>query len=294
MADERESEQWLGELLDAAADGYEPDADRLKAMVTARIAQQSEEREAAVSTGGRDRRRAAGSRAEGPRRRGLGLLGRVGLAGIPAGVALATVGAAAALAVGATATIAVTSSHDHQTVSVAAPTTSPDTGGASSPSAPPSGGSPSAAATSRSASPSTSESGTPVSTSSSALVSVTASIGQASNPNWAELDVAVAIRQPLTALHVTVKVSKCPGLQTTDTWDTGASGQFTERTTDNADGSITYEFELVGGDQAGSGTVDFAVQFNHATTGWKPQDDTYYVSARTATSGSASSAGGAY
>ena len=296
--DGRESEQWLGELLDAAADEYQPDADRLKAMVAARIAQQSEERDAALSPrkarSRRSTRTGAGAGAGTSRRRGLGLLGRLGLAGIPAGVALATVGAAAALAVGATATIAVTSSHDHHTVTVAAPTTPPDTGGASSPSSAPTEGASSAAVTTQATHPSTSSGGTPVSTSSSELVSATASIGQASNPNWAELDLAVTLKQPLTALHVTVKVSKCAGLQTTSTWNSGAGGQFTEATTDNADGSITYEFELVGGDRAGPGSVTFAVQFNHATSGWKPQDDTYYVSARTATSSSASSASGAY
>jgi hypothetical protein len=253
-------------------------------MVAARITQQSEEQ------GSRATRRARSSRS---RRRGLGLLGRLGLAGIPAGVALSTIGAAAAIAVGATATIAVTSSHDHHTVTVAAPTTSPGTGGASSPSASPSEAA-SSAATTESTHPAASDSGTPISSSSSALVAATSSIGGASNANWSELDLAVAIKQPLTALHVTVKVSKCNGLASTGTWSTGAAGQFTETTTTDSGGSITYEFELVKGNLTGPGTVTFAVQFNHASSGWKPQGDTYYVSARTATSKSASSASGAY
>jgi hypothetical protein len=281
VADGRNEERWLSELLDAAAEEYEPDSDRLKAMVAARIARQSDEKEAAVTA-----RRTT-------RRRGLGLLGRLGLAGIPAGVALSTIGAAAALAVGATATIAVTSSHDHHTVTVAGPSATPDTGGGSSASGTPSEGA-SSAATTESSHPVTSAAGTPVSTSSSDLVTATASIGQATNPSWSELDLAVAIKQPLTALHVTVKVSKCEGLATTGTFDTGAGGQFTETSTTDSAGAITYEFELVTGDQAGSGTVTFAVQFNHATSGWNPADDTYYVSARSSTSTSASTASGAY
>jgi hypothetical protein len=284
MADERDQERWLSELLDAAAEEYEPNPDRLKAMVTARIAQREEQGAQAAP---RSTRRA--------RRRGLGLLGRVGLAGIPVGVALSTIGAAAALAVGATATIAVTTSHDHHTVSVAAPSTSPDPTGASSSSPSPTEGASSAATTEAvTTHPATSASGTPVGTSSSTLEDVTASIGQASNSSWSELDLAVTIKQPLTALHVTVKVSKSDGLSYAGKWNSGASGQFNETATTNSDGSVTYEFDLVGGDQVGSGTVIFAAQFNHATSGWKPQDDTYYVAARTATSTSASVANGAY
>ncbi|MBR7830980.1 hypothetical protein KDK95_32040 [Actinospica sp. MGRD01-02] len=279
-------------MLEAAADEYEPDADRLKALVAARIAQQSEESEARTTR--RTRARGGASR-----RGGLGLLGRLGLAGIPAGVALATVGAAAAIAVGATATIAVTSSNGHHSVTVAAPTPSPNPGGSAPQGSGPSESASPAATTeatrrATAASSSATSSGSPASPSASALVAGTSSVGQASNPNWSELDLSVTIKQPLTALHVTVKVSKCSGLSSTGSWNSGASGEFTEVTTTDSAGSITYEFELAKGDTATPGTLTFAVQFNHATSGWAPQDDTFYVSARTATSTSASSIGGAY
>lgn len=296
MADGREPDRddgpelWLGELLGAAADEYQPDADRLKALVYARIAQQSEESGASAVSSGRGR---GDARARGTRR-GLGLLGRLGLAGIPAGVALATIGAAAAIAVGATATIAVTSSHGDQPVTVAGPSTRPGNGGGSSPSSSPTEAASSAAtsATTRPASPGTASS-TSAATSSN-LVSAAASIGQATNPNWAELDLVITIKQPLTALHVTVKVSKCDGLMSTGSWNTGASGQFTEQTATDSGGSITYEFELAKGDRAEPGKLTFAVQFNHAIGAWQPQNDTYYVSARTASSAGASAASGAY
>lgn len=287
-----ERELWLGELLDAAAEEYQPDAEQLKALVMARISQQSEENDA---TAAGEAARARSARANGgPRRRGLGLLGRLGLAGIPAGVALSTIGAAAAIAVGATATIAVTS-HDQHPVTVAAPSTSAQTGGSSSQSATPSEGASSAATdqVTHPASPSTGATTTTASAS-SGLVSAAASIGQASNPSWSELDLVVTVTKPLTALHVTVKVSECAGLTSTGTWNTAASGQFTEQNTTDSGGSITYEFELVKGQVATPGTLTFAVQFNHATSGWKPQNDTFYVSARTAASTSASAAQGAY
>ena len=303
-------ELWLGELLDAAADEYEPDPERLKAMVTARIAQQSDEAEAtatAPTTGRSASSRRSGRRAPGnnngrPRSRRLGLIGRLGLAGIPAGVALTTIGAAAALAVGATATIAVTSSHDHNTVTVAAPSSTPGHGGSSSQNTE-SGGSPAATDTtthpattgSPSTATTTSSAGTTTkSSTTSTLLAAAPSIDKNSNPDWAQLDLTVTIKQPLTALDITVKVSKCDGLVSTGAWDSGATGQFTETTTTDSAGSITYEFELTHGDEASPGTVTFAAQFNHAATGWNVAEDTYYVSARTATSTSASATQGAY
>ena len=297
LGNERERELWLGGLLDAAAEEYEPDAERLKAMVAARIAQQSED-SGPLAVPARTKSGKAGGKTgvAGPRRRGLGLVGRLGPAGIPAGVALATIGAAAAIAVGATATIAVTSSHNRHTITVAAPTTSPGAGGASSPSPGPSEGA-SPATTGASTHPATSggpSTGTVGSSTGPALVSVNASVDQGSNAEWAQLDVVVTIKQPLTALHVTVKVSKCAGLASTGAWNSGAGGQFTEATATDSGGSITYEFELAQGTTVSPETLTFAVQFSHASSGWKPAYDTYYVSSRTSTSTSASSVSGSY
>lgn len=299
MADERDlnrernrdrgadPELWLGELLDAAAARYEPDTERLRALVTARIAQQDEQ----------DEQHAAGAAPRRARRgRRLGLLGRVGLAGIPAGVALATVGAAAAIAVGATATIAVTSSHAKHTVTVAAPTTSAGVGGPSSQSqAPTESASP--VTTGASTHPATAGGSGPTGASTSSgpgIVTATASIDHGSSASWTQLDVVVTIKQPLTALHVTVKVSKCDGLASAGSWNSGAGGQFTEATTTDSAGAITYEFELAKGRTLSPGTLTFAAQFSHASSGWNPAHDTFYVSARTATSTGASSVGGAF
>ncbi|QMU78382.1 hypothetical protein GXW83_24410 [Streptacidiphilus sp. PB12-B1b] len=230
-------------------------------------------------------------------------------------MAMATIGTAAAVAVGATATIAVTYHHDnHQSVTATAPSSSPG-GSAVRPSGTGTGtGTPSASptatgaqspppaavggsthpATSTGASASLTPSAQATDTASSALVGAAASIDAGSNSGWAQLDLNVAVRQPLTALDVTVKVSDCTGLAGTGAWDSGATGQFTETTSRGSDGSITYEFQLTPGDEVSPGTVVFAVQFNHASTSWNAADDTYYVSARTATSSSAHSVDGAY
>jgi len=302
VGDEREP--WLSELLDAAATEYTPDTERMRALVAARIAEQRDEAGASSASAPRSRRRAR-------RTGGLGLAGRLGLAGIPASVALATFGTAAALAVGATATIAVTSQHHRPGGSVPTPapggsapgqsgtgaksaSPSPSPTGAPSPPPTATGSSGHPAASSSSTSPSPTPSAPATDTASSVLVGAAASIDSGSNAGWAQLDLNVSVKQPLTALDVTVKVSNCTGLAGTGAWDSGATGQFTETATSGSDGSITYEFQLTAGDEVSPGTVAFAVQFNHASTGWNVADDTYYVSARTATSTSADSAHGAY
>ena len=306
MGDDREP--WLGELLDAAAAEYAPDTERMRALVAARIAEQQDEERVTTAS-------ARSLRGKARRRGRLGLLGRLGLAGLPAGVALAMIGTtAAALAVGATATIAVSSQHDHpRSVTVSAPGSTsggsaPEQSGtdtdspSASPAATGSQSQPPAAATAGSTHPGASSSTSASATSSapatdtaaSALVGAAAAIDSGSNANWAQLDLNVTVKQSLTALDVTVKVSNCTGLAETGAWDSGATGQFTETTSKDSDGSITYEFQLTPGHEVSTGTVTFAVQFNHASTGWYAADDTFYASARTATSTSASSAHGAY
>lgn len=306
MAVDDEREAWLGELLDSAAAEYEPDTERLQAMVAARI----DESEQAASAGARRRTRATRSTRQSRRMqpRAFGLAARLGLAGIPAGVALATIGAAAALAVGATATIAVTSNHNAgKTVAVLTPSTTqgspaaPSQGTDSSPTAQAQPGDtekPTHSATSSTGESTTSTSATPTSTTgtsnSNDLTTVAASVDQGSNSAWAQLDVVVTIRKPLTALDVTIMVSECAGLASTGQWDTGAGGAFSVSATKATDGSITYEFELTPGVTVSPGTLTFAAQFNHSTTGWSQAADTYFVSARTATSTSASNVNGSY
>lgn len=307
MAVDDEREAWLGELLDSAAAEYEPDTERLQALVAARI--DDSEQSASAEAGSRPGTRIARSTRQSRRRvkpRAFGLAARLGLAGIPAGMALATIGAAAALAVGATATIAVTSNHNAgKTVAVLTPSTAQGSTAAPSPgtdSSPTSQagdtGKPTHSATSTAEESTSSSSATPTGTAGSSksndLTTVAASVDQGSNSAWTQLDVVVTIHKPLTALDVTVKVSECAGLASTGQWDSGAGGEFSVSTTKSTDGSITYEFVLTPGVTVDPGTLTFAAQFNHSTIGWSQAADTFYVSARTATSTSASSVNGSY
>jgi len=291
-------EAWLGALLEAAADGYEPDAERLRALVEARIADGAEER---AETGAAGATRAgpgygADARVRGRRRPTrpvgrLGLLGRLGVAGIPAGIALTAIGAAAALAIGTT--VAVTAHGGRSTtIAIVAPGTgtdgaptmsqSPSTPGTRPPTG--AGGnrtaSPSGAASSNTAtSPVSASAPTGGSATGSAAYSAVASLDATSNPNWAQLDVNLTVREPLTALEITITVAAGPGVSETGEFDSGASGLFTPAAASGPDGSITYTFRLNTGQTVPSGGIEFAAQFNHAATGWAASADRYRVSA---------------
>lgn len=288
-------EAWLTGLLDDAAEGYVPDTERLRALVDARI-----DAAARQSNQGPARRGRAGA----PTRR-LAVLGRLGLAGIPAGVALATIGGAAALAVGVTATLAVTSQHDTSTgVGVLTPHGG-GSGGAGGPTASrstltspgatsPVGGATGNAdtatgtgtATHRPSGPAASGSATATATGTggtNALFSASA-IAQTGNPDWAELDVYVTAKQPLTSLTITVRVTACQGLGSTGVWSSAASGSFTVAETSNGDGSLTYTYTLNQGNTFAPSAQgpEFSAQFNHAAGVWAAASDTFSVAGRTA------------
>ena len=295
--DESGTEAWLGGLLEHAAAEYEPDTERLRARVDARIGAPPE------GAAARRGRRAA----RGPRR--LALLGRLGLAGIPAGVALATIGGAAALAVGATATIAVTSNHNETTtVSVLTPHgggsggPSASQGTSTSPGAQPSGTGSSAPASQGShSSPGGSASGSATTSATgtggtNALFSVSALVDPGGNPDWSQLDVRIAAKQPLNSVTIRITVAACAGLASTGQFNTADSGTFTESETTNPNGSLTYTFTLDAGSTfaAKAQGPEFAAQFNHAGTGWNAALDTFSVDARTAGSAADTVIQGAY
>ena len=115
-----------------------------------------------------------------------------------------------------------------------------------------------------------------------------------SSTTWTELDVETDIAKALRSLTITFTVEPCPGLTADADWDDGASGQFSETTTTNANGSITYVFVLTPGDEVGPGDVTFAVQFSHDASGWDAGADTYDVAATKASTGSADDLGGSF
>jgi hypothetical protein len=114
------------------------------------------------------------------------------------------------------------------------------------------------------------------------LVTVVAGVNPASNASWPALEVATFIHQTLDALTITIHIAPCPGLSAEANWNSGASGEFAERTSIFGDGSITYVFSLIPGQLASTGEVGFNAQFTHSGRGWNASADTYSVAATAA------------
>ena len=142
--------------------------------------------------------------------------------------------------------------------------------------------------------PSAATTTTTATTASATLLTASGTVNSGSNSTWTQLDVATDIDQALDAMTITIKVARCTDLVAAESWDNGAGGQFTENTTTNADGSITYVFALTSGDEVGPGDVTFAAQFSHAATGWAASADTYSVTAQSASSGATDDLGGGF
>jgi hypothetical protein len=153
----------------------------------------------------------------------------------------------------------------------------------------------SAVATSTSASPAAPTGGAHTTApSSTKLVSANAAVNSGSNSSWSQLDVATSVNQTLSSLTITINVAASPDLRPAANWNSGANGEFTEVTRDHSDGSITYEFELTPGDEVSPGEVAFAVQFSHEAGAWTASADTYSVAAEAAGSGASQNVGGGF
>jgi hypothetical protein len=148
------------------------------------------------------------------------------------------------------------------------------------------------------ASPSVSATTSPVSnagsTSSADLLTASGSVNVYSSATWTQLNVAADVTQPLSAMTITIQVADCTDLAETGEWDSGADSEFNPTSTTNANGSITYRFQLNSGDEATPGDVSFAVQFSHTATGWSASADSYSVTAVSASSGATDDLGGGF
>jgi len=303
---------------------YEPDAARIWDLTSERIALIPQQRTATLALGG------AGG--DDGTRRATGGTGRFRRPG-PIGIVIAANAVAAVVAIVVTATTVGSSGHSgHTTVSLAETNTVQAQGPASdspkqaeaatdftpshassasaSPSPSPDQPTNSALAStsaagsiatttgvspSPSVSVSTSAASAQTTTGSSAdLLTASGSVNVYSTTTWTQLDVDADIAQTLGTMTITIQVADCSELAETGEWDSGAGGQFNPTETTNANGSISYEFQLVSGDQVSPGDVSFAVQFSHATTGWSAAADTYSVTAGSASSGATDDLSGSF
>lgn len=143
--------------------------------------------------------------------------------------------------------------------------------------------------------PASSSAATASSTPTTTLLTASASADyQDKNSTWTELDVTTSIKQPLSALTITITVADCDGLSARGSWDSGAGGAFSTTTTTNADGSITYVFQLKSGHEVDQGSIDFAAQFTHQSQAWKASADSYSIVAQAAGSSATANLTGSF
>jgi hypothetical protein len=131
-------------------------------------------------------------------------------------------------------------------------------------------------------------------TASADLLTASGSVNIYSTTTWTQMDVAADITRTLSAMTISIQVADCTDLAEAGEWDSGESSEFTPTATTNANGSITYRFELSSGAEITPGDVSFAVQFSHAPTGWSASADSYSITAVSASSGATDDLGGGF
>jgi hypothetical protein len=264
---------WLSDVLDSEAARYEPDSRRIRAAVHERL-----------DGAARGRRRSS--------------LLRIRLAGIPAGIAVAALGATVAVAVTATVGIHPRSQTPTSTsAGVGALTAASKSPSASAPTrAAASGTQGTTTGLSASTSPVTAGSHSPSASASApasapakgggGVVTASGAVDRSSNANWSQENVNITLSAPVTSFQLSVKVAMSPGLSSTGDWTNYDISMF-DVTVDTQPDGVTYKFQLKPGRSLPAGSAEFAVQFAHGA-GHNPADDTYYLSATAdATHGSA-------
>lgn len=107
---------------------------------------------------------------------------------------------------------------------------------------------------------------------------------------WTQSNLILKTTQPLTSLTIEMRIVQTGGVQTTGTWQTLPSGDFTV-TVREASGTLVYRWALKPGLTVRAGSYEFAAQFNHATGVRSAAEDRYRVDAQ-GSGGSASVRGG--
>ncbi len=96
---------------------------------------------------------------------------------------------------------------------------------------------------------------------------------------WEQNNVTLRTSQPLTALTVELRVALTGGVQSTGSWRTLPSEDFTV-TVQGSGGSLVYRWVLKPGLTVPAGQHEFAAQFNHATGVRGGTGDSYHVDAQ--------------
>ncbi|MEU3463781.1 hypothetical protein ABZ721_28005 [Streptomyces sp. NPDC006733] len=208
-------------------------------------------------------------------------------------VVLTTLATAATLAVGGFAVGAVVRGHEPRQESAAGPGTplppsspspSPHTAGPGLPgraTTPP-------AATGRPAAPSTTPPHSPPSAvppsgphTEDGPLWADGSVDPHSNTFWAQSNITLKTRVPLTALSVELRIARTAGVHSTGSWRTLPADDFALAVREDGD-RLVYRWTLKEGRTVPAGEHVFAGQYDHAAGGRDARADSYRVDARTA------------
>ncbi|MEV0243717.1 hypothetical protein AB0I06_27915 [Streptomyces sp. NPDC050674] len=104
------------------------------------------------------------------------------------------------------------------------------------------------------------------------------SVDPHSNDFWAQSNITLKTREPLTALTVRLKVAQTGGVSDAGAWRSLPEGDFTLSVAER-DGFLVYTWTLREGRTVPAGEWVFAGQFAHARGGRDAGEDTYAVTA---------------
>ncbi|TXS44487.1 hypothetical protein [Streptomyces sp. t39] len=116
------------------------------------------------------------------------------------------------------------------------------------------------------------------------FMSSSAAVDRHSNRYWAQGNVTLTTREPLTELTVEVRVALTGGVEETGHWLTRPADDFEVRV-EERDGALLYRWTLRQGRTVPVGTHVFAAQYNHAEGGRDASRDTYTARARAGDTG---------
>jgi hypothetical protein len=102
-----------------------------------------------------------------------------------------------------------------------------------------------------------------------------------SNAYWAQSNVTLTTREPLTALVLEVRIAQTGGVRETGSWRTRPAADFTVATREEG-GALVYRWTLKEGRTVPAGRHVFAAQYDHAVGARDAGGDTYTATAAAA------------
>ncbi|MEU5547064.1 hypothetical protein AB0G85_32505 [Streptomyces sioyaensis] len=100
-----------------------------------------------------------------------------------------------------------------------------------------------------------------------------------SNPYWAQSDITVISRVPLTALTVELRIAQTGGVADAGNWRTLPAKDFTTSVREGKDGALVFRWQLKAGRTVPAGRHIFAGQYHHAAGSRDAKGDAYTAEA---------------